>query len=267
MADPLNRIGGEDGFDLHSRLKRTRRLYARAERAIRRAERMTLNLATAPVNQLRYAGFHILQALECAAAGDSPGAEENLTKADRHCKRSWLDAFECAVLYLLKSVVAFYADAARSVFFIERHPEVLAFQDEVKRIEDLFYSTALNQPMSLRERLRIIHETRRLGLIKRRVLCLLANDSKALPDGNDARSRAAKVARVIQDRQFLVSFAATTCGTILGTICFAMALYESSKCCDCRGWIVAGGIVFALVLMAVTYGIARRFLIPKTTAN
>lgn len=267
MADPLIRIGGEDGFDLHFRLKRTRRLYARAERAIRRAERMTLNLATAPVNQLRYAGFHILLALECVAVGDNSGAEENLTKADRHCKRSWLDAFECAVLYLLKSVAAFYADAARNVVFIERHPEVLAYQAEVKRIEDLFYSTALTQPMPLRERLRIIHETRNLGLIKRKILCLLANDSKASPDGIDVRSRAAKVARVIQDRQFLVSFAATTCGTILGTICFAMALYDSSKGCNCRGWIVAGGIVFALVLMVVTYGIARRFLTPKTTAS
>ena len=40
-----------------------------------------------------------------------------------------------------------------------------------------------------------------------------------------------------------------------------------TKGCDCRSWIVAGGIVFALVLMAVTDCIARRFLMPKTTAN
>ena len=69
-------------------------------------ERMTLNLTTAPVNQLRYAGSHILQALECATVGDISVADENLAQAGRHCKRSWLDAFECAVFYLLKSVIA-----------------------------------------------------------------------------------------------------------------------------------------------------------------
>lgn len=295
MGDSEICRGGDVGFDVYGQLKTTRRLYARAERAIRRTERITLNLATAPVNQLRYAGFHILQGLEYVEAGnvankagdfanekedfenaekcfakarvDFDNARLNFAKANGHCKRSWLDAFECAVLYLLKSVSAFYADMVRNVVFLERHPEILAFQDEVKQIEDLFYSTALSQPMSVRERLRIIHGARRLGSIKRNVLRLFVEDSKCFGKGEDEHKRASKVARVIQDRQFLVSFAATTCGTILGTICFAMALYESSIGCDCRGWIVAGGVAFAIVLMVVTYFVAKIFLIPKTNGD
>lgn len=274
------RVGGIE-FDVYVHLKRTRRLYARAELAVRRTERITLNLVTAPVNQLRYAGFHILQGLEYAEVGSvayAEGniakarenfgkAEENFTKANGHCKRSWLDSFECTVLYLLKSVGAFYSEIARNAIFLERHPEVLAFQDEIKRIEDLFYSTALSQSMSVRERLRIIHGARRLGSIKRNVLRLFVEDSKCFGKGEDEHKRASKVARVIQDRQFLVSFAATTCGTILGTICFAMALYESSIGCDCRGWIVAGGVAFAIVLMVVTYFVAKIFLILKTNGD
>ncbi len=71
-------------------------LFNEAERAIKRIEMHKEKLATPPINELRYAGFHLLEGLT--------GSEiKELEKAEGHCKRAIYDATEIMLLDHLES--------------------------------------------------------------------------------------------------------------------------------------------------------------------
>ena len=66
-----------------------RRLYAEAEFAIKRYERIALEDQIAAVNELRYAGHHILEA---ESEEDETKRLDHLTSARNHCRRAVQDA-------------------------------------------------------------------------------------------------------------------------------------------------------------------------------
>ncbi len=74
-------------------------LYAQAESAIKRYERVGLDNLVAAINELRYAGQHVLAA---AASDDAEEKTKHLLRAERHCERARYDAQESTIVALLE---------------------------------------------------------------------------------------------------------------------------------------------------------------------
>ena len=73
-----------------------RKLYEEAEEALKRYERISLaNLAPA-LNELRYAGHHLLEA---DGAGNEADKSQQLTRAKAHCERARYDAKEATMVF------------------------------------------------------------------------------------------------------------------------------------------------------------------------
>lgn len=81
--------------------------FTAAESQIKIVECLDKELVIPSVNQLRYAGYHVARAF---TALDSNTVDEHLVKAINHCKRSYYDAKEVAVIYLLEKIEAFQND-------------------------------------------------------------------------------------------------------------------------------------------------------------
>ena len=86
------------------RLQELLELWTAAEARLKRTERVRSELVIPAVNELRYTGFHLVQAL---AAEDEAAREEALTKAARHCRRATYDAVEAEVLHWLDAYDGF----------------------------------------------------------------------------------------------------------------------------------------------------------------
>ena len=245
-------------------LRNAARLYSRAERAIKRAERITLQLPVAPVNQLRYAGFHILRAVDTCNAGDEDveRVREDILKAENHCRRSWLDSFECTLLYLLKSVQKLYQEAAGLKTFLPAHPEIAALQDEINAIQDDFIRTPLSQAMPVARRVRLLHEAQRLGRIKRQILRAYSADGKGGNGTPKSRAKAKDVKLRLLDRQFLVSFTATVCGTIAGLAGLVVSILIADSVVHKISWAIIALLASTGVVL-LTWQVAKKRLLAE----
>ncbi len=245
-------------------LQRVVRLYSRAERSIKRAERITLQLPVAPVNQLRYAGFHILRAIDACRMpnADVDARHEDIRKAENHCRRSWLDAFECTLLYLLKSVQKMYQEAARLEPFWSMHPELGALQDEINSIQSDFLKVPISASMSVSWRLRLIHEAQRLGRIKRQILRAYSSDGKGGNGTPRTRALAKKVALSLADRQFLVSITATLCGTFIGFASLIVCIFTAESI-QCKVFWLIISLLGSGVMIYGVWHLAKRYLLSK----
>lgn len=76
-------------------------LYADAEDSIKRYERIGLDNLVPAINELRYAGQHLLAA-ETAEVEDE--RDKHLFRAERHCERARYDAKECTIVALLEGI-------------------------------------------------------------------------------------------------------------------------------------------------------------------
>lgn len=97
-----------DGFDPQQSAEEVVALFDRAEKGIKRLELLfNEGLCFHPVNQLRYAGFHIAAALKTSNPQDQ---KEEWARAKRHCQRSIYDASEMALVYCVREVEGFQDD-------------------------------------------------------------------------------------------------------------------------------------------------------------
>ncbi|WP_437855119.1 hypothetical protein [Sorangium sp. So ce363] len=95
-----------------SALRALTELWETAEDRIKRTEQTHTKLPIPAVNELRYAGYHIVQAILATDAGAASGETQ---KALNHCKRSTYDAAEAEALYHLERIKLFQEDY-RTVF-------------------------------------------------------------------------------------------------------------------------------------------------------
>jgi hypothetical protein len=111
---------------------RIQKLYNEAESFIKRVENHRLELVFPAVNELRYAGHHLLNAL---AATDNPAKHDSeLRKAEGHCQRAMYEASESGLTYFLGLLHAF-ADDFRKVVITQVVPdylEILALARETR---------------------------------------------------------------------------------------------------------------------------------------
>ena len=75
-----------------------------SERKIKKVECLDKRIAIPAINELRYAGYHLVQFLK---DNDRNGS---LEKAKNHCKRAIYDASECGIVYCLERIDQFKDD-------------------------------------------------------------------------------------------------------------------------------------------------------------
>lgn len=78
-------------------------LYSLAEEKIKQVEKLSRELPFPAVNELRYAGRHLIDYL-------ATGSKEQLVQAENHCKRAIYDAVEAGVTFQLLQIQAFNDD-------------------------------------------------------------------------------------------------------------------------------------------------------------
>lgn len=86
-----------------SSLHKVTELFRLAEEKIKQVEKICRELPFPAVNELRYAGRHLIDHLET-------GDREQLVQAENHCKRAIYDAVEAGVTFQLLQIQAFNDD-------------------------------------------------------------------------------------------------------------------------------------------------------------
>ena len=112
--------------------------YKQAEDQIKIVELIDKELVIPSVNQLRYAGYHIAKGVACF---DIAELNKHIEKAVNHCKRSYYDANEVAVIYYLEEIQAFQNDFGKTnavLSVVSDYCDLLAqAQDAADHIEEI----------------------------------------------------------------------------------------------------------------------------------
>lgn len=87
------------------RLDHFRELFVQAEKDIKAVELLRNDVTVAAINELRYAGHHLVRALT-----DTEERDEQLRRAERHCQRAIYDAVDSGIVYCLRAIKAFKTD-------------------------------------------------------------------------------------------------------------------------------------------------------------
>lgn len=100
------------GLGLSVQATETARLFRLAEEKIKLVEKLSNELVIPAINELRYAGYHLVEYLTLIADPDAPRDlhSEELRKAQNHCKRAIYDAVEAGTTMVLESIKAFQND-------------------------------------------------------------------------------------------------------------------------------------------------------------
>lgn len=194
--------------------------YRRAERAIRRNERLILALPLPPINQLRYAGYHLAKA---GSPAKFVKVEEELDHAICHCKRAWFDAFDDIVVKLLE----FYRDFREKNYpeeaIIHYYPEYSQVRDEVVQIVERMRAPAYVQSMSKERAVFLLRDARRLARIRQK---LIGVDSRLSNIIQLRQNYEKKVVLKRQALQFLVSLLVSISGTVIGGFGLVLTLKQ-----------------------------------------
>lgn len=128
-------------------IDKTGALFKRAESHLKSAEHLTNKIFIPAVNELRYAGFHLINYIS------SDGKEDDLISAQKHCKRAIYDAAEGPLLKFLGDVVSFQNDYSKVACITEVVPNYILHMNKVREARNLI---AKVQPDSREEYFEIV---------------------------------------------------------------------------------------------------------------
>lgn len=124
------------GDEISQKLSDLHTLYSEAEEALKYFETLNRKVSVPSVNQLRYAGFHILKGLVNDALSFDEGLKE-LDLALGHIKRALFDVYEHCALFSLDHIVKFNDDY-RDIPVSPVIPDIVQVKGRVREIiEDL----------------------------------------------------------------------------------------------------------------------------------
>ena len=210
-------------------------LYEDAENALKRYERITLSNLAPALNELRYAGHHVLEA---DAATDDESRKSHETRAIGHCERAKLDAKEATIISLLECVADLRSLGIAADEMREFIPDWNALVDEasaarslLERIgnakgadDDMEVDAAIAKLMDFRDRI-IAAESSVLALRNHREEEArkieeynLAEKARAEDEANVARERK-------DDRRYVASIILSAVGIVLGIFGLAASIY------------------------------------------
>lgn len=105
--------------------------FTEAERILKIVEQLhNQGMVVPAINELRYAGFHILKAL---TATEQDGQNEQLGRAAKHCKRAYYDAVEVGIEDCLATFFVFQDDYKMILIqsIVPTYKDTLAIVDDV----------------------------------------------------------------------------------------------------------------------------------------
>lgn len=116
-------------------------LYDTAERFIKEVELCRESVPFPAINQLRYAGHHLLKGL---VSGDSQGLTDELGDVTDHCHRAMYEAADAGLIYLFRLLQKFRTDFKdvsittvvpeyTAILLTAREAKELLFQGRLKR--------------------------------------------------------------------------------------------------------------------------------------
>ena len=127
--------------------------FRRAERAIKRCERISGAVPTAAINQLRYAGNHLLKVL---APGDDTDVDSEKAKVVSHCRRAWFDAFDAIINSQLEIVRTFESKNCPLDVLRQLVPNYDGNMALFRELYPVFRNVKAVQEMAFAERLALI---------------------------------------------------------------------------------------------------------------
>jgi len=116
-------------------------LFDEAEQSLKLAEHTLYELSIPAVNELRYAGRHIVEALKADENGKPNKAENERNKAAKHCKRAIYDCQEARALFFFEQYYVFRQDYRRVVIsavvssYSELKTEIARWHKEYKALD------------------------------------------------------------------------------------------------------------------------------------
>jgi len=220
-------------------LQKLKAHFRRAERAIKRCERVTLAVPVPALNQLRYAGNHLLKAL---TAEEEVVVANETGKAELHTKRAWFDAFDSIAAAHLDAIRSF-ADKGYPLEIVLRY--IPTYQDDLayaRKVYPLYCDFKAVQEMSVAERLKRVRASARLGSFMQAL-------ARADGELGTIRARIEEENRRRANRRDFVSTLASLSASVLGAVFSAAGLLTSEKTwAIAAGW---GGVVIFTMLAVV----------------
>lgn len=248
-----------------------KKLFADAEAAIKRYERIGLDNIVSAVNELRYAGEHILVAETTSSPEERATA---LSRAERHCVRAKYDALESTIVTLLDQVAAIrqsgisademavllpnWKDCLQKAVAAQKLIETTG---AVRDADPQELQAAVNQLLEYRYQLLAIEPQ----IVSKRNEEIAQREAEKREQAKSIaadRERKERTERIAQDRQFLLSFSATVSGSIIGLIGTLIAIYGTFPEFRFAGIMV--GIVGFAIFVVMTYKISKNHLVANS---
>jgi hypothetical protein len=126
----------------HSDFDEFAKLFKRAEEKVKIIEALTDELAIPAINELRYAGFHAVQA---HAEQNDTERRDKIERGIRHCERAIYDSTEIGVAYYLAEILLFQNDY-RLVPIISVIPDYLDCLGEIRAAQGFLCKNSLHDP-------------------------------------------------------------------------------------------------------------------------
>lgn len=137
--------------------------FKKAEEKIKKLELSHKNLIIPSVNELRYAGYHLLQASRLTTDNE---IKEEISKANRHTKRAIYDAIEASLVYILQEIELFDKEYNKipetSEIIPEYDTKIANVKNIVAKLEDIEASSREEKYEEIEEfytQLRVINDT------------------------------------------------------------------------------------------------------------
>ena len=186
--------------------------YTSAEDKIKSCERYTLASPMVAVNQMRYAGCHILEYLKCDDKdGNLAKRYESIAKAMNHCKRASFDALETLIFAQLEFIADFQSLCRTKRDVQSVYPDYVSDYSSLAALQERLQSFKMVQALTVDEVKELESISSRVSALKRKIL-----KKKILVDRLDSVEVADGT--VLSVQQFLLSFTATVLGTVLGIV-------------------------------------------------
>ncbi|MHB9117845.1 MAG: hypothetical protein ACYC2R_06195 [Burkholderiales bacterium] len=107
------------------KIQYVRNLFKKAEKKIKEVELYSSEANIPAINELRYVAYHLLAYLESKD-------DDDIKKAENHCKRSIYDACEATIVVLLEEIRQFKEDYRR----VAVTPVIKEYTQHLKRAKD-----------------------------------------------------------------------------------------------------------------------------------
>lgn len=231
------------------------RHYRRAERAIKRCDSLANAVPTPAINQLRYAGYHILVAVSADKAGNAEKKKQELLKADEHCKRAWLDAFDSVTRYHLK-VIRVFEERHYPLRVIEKYvADFVAEMTHARNVYRVYRQPAMVQEMSVAQRVKRIGDQKKVAVLFRQLTKLDKAFNDALADEDAAERKWNSVFAFISSTTSVLT-------SVFGLLLSAAGLVTIDAAeHPCIVWLGKAGVgMFAILLLANLVPLGKRIM-------